>query len=84
MTMKQIFSKFKKKLEIPKKIDSYIEIINNTLKVTNKLYIEKIYDYVMSKIYNKIFPINQYDDDNQFYKQTIRLSWTNINHFMPD
>ena len=76
--------KIQTNLEFKKKLDSYFEIIENTLKDKKRLDINKIYDYVMSKIYDKIYPMENHEDNINFYQQTIRLSWTNINHFIED
>ena len=43
---------------------------------------EKIYDYVMSKIYDKIYPTEAYEKDNKFFQKSISLSWTELKHFM--
>ena len=42
----------------------------------------KIYDYVMTKIYDKIYPIEPYEKDNKIFQQSVRLSWTVPDHFI--
>ena len=42
----------------------------------------KIYDYVMEKIYDKIYPFEPKEDDNLIFKQCILLSWTEPKHFI--
>ena len=36
----------------------------------------------MSKIYDKIYPDEAYEKDNKLFQQSIRLSWTELKHFM--
>ena len=75
------------KLEFSSKINNYL---NNIVKTTlEKKGIEeldsineKIYDYVMSKIYDKIYPIEPYEEDNKIFQQSVRLSWTEPKHFI--
>ena len=44
----------------------------------------KIYDYVMEKIYEKIYPLEPNEKDNQIFKQCILLSWTEPKHFITE
>ena len=90
---KQLIDVFKmqNELEIPKKLDHYFNIINDFLSKTKKIndnksfeiINEKIYDYVMSKIYNKIFPLESDNKDNKIFQNTIILSWVEPKHFIP-
>jgi hypothetical protein len=73
---------FQKKLEFPEKINHYISLIKEYI-IKNSEYfddsiMEKIYDYIMSKIYNKIYPIEPYEQDTKIYQQSIRLSWIQL------
>ena len=43
---------------------------------------ENIFDYVMGKLYDKIFPIEPNKEDIQIYWQTVKLSWIKPNHFL--
>ena len=78
-------------LEIPKKLNTYFALIREYLSETKKitdnksfeLINEKIYDYVMSKIYNKIFPIESDNKDDKIFQNTIKLSWVEPKHFIP-
>ena len=78
-------------LEIPKRLQSYFDIIRDYLAKTGKindknsfeLINEKIYDYVMSKIYCKIFPTESDNKDNKIFENTIKLSWVEPMHFIP-
>ena len=36
----------------------------------------------MSKIYDKIFPKKPYAQDNNLFRQSVRLSWTEPKHFI--
>ena len=77
-------------LKIPIKIENYFDMIIKTL-LTNKkvqenekLFVfDKIYDYVMNKIYDKIYPIEPYEQDNKIFQQSVRLSWTKPINFIP-
>jgi len=75
-----------KKLEFSKKINKYIKIISEAINEEHKngfnLIVQKIYDYIMSKIYDKIFPLEPYPEDNKLFQQSIRLSWTESKHFI--
>ena len=42
----------------------------------------KIYDYVMEKLYDKIYPSEPREEDNIIFKQCILLSWTEPKHFI--
>ena len=75
-----------KNLEFAPKINNYLNLVKSTLE--KKKYEglnsinEKIYDYVMSKIYDKIYPIEPYEEDNKIFQQSIKLSWTEPKHFI--
>ena len=83
--------KMQSELEIPKKLDSYFNLIQDYLSKTKKitdtksfqLINEKIYDYVMSKIYNKIFPSESDNKDDKIFQKSITLSWVEPKHFIP-
>jgi len=42
----------------------------------------KIFDYVMEKIYDKIYPLEPNDIDNTIFKNCIQLSWVEPKHFI--
>ena len=75
-----------KNLDFSTKISGYLSLVKTTLEkkgVADLNYIdEKIYDYVMSKIYDKIYPIEPYEEDNKIFQQSIRLAWTEPKHFI--
>ena len=75
-----------KNLNFPTQINTYLNIVNLTLEkkkiVDLKAINKKIYDYVMSKIYDKIYPIEPYEKDNRIFQQSVRLSWTGPEHFI--
>ena len=72
-----------KELEIPEKMNHYFEFIKTRLiKKENiseedydKLYQEKIKDYVMNKIYEKIYPLEPSEIDRNIFKKATMLSW---------
>ena len=43
---------------------------------------EIIFDFVMNKIYDKIFPVELNRKDNKIYQNSIRLSWVQPYHFL--
>ena len=75
-----------RKLYFPAKIDNYLNIIYILLekKVKSELDLlhTKIYDYIMGKLYDKIYPIEPYEKDNKIFQNSIRLSWTQPEHFI--
>ena len=70
-----------KELDIPNKITEYLNHIKTKLqkkiKNENELNIinNKIYDFVMSRIYEKIYPKDSSDIDNEIFKNSCKLSW---------
>ena len=75
-----------KNLNFPAKINYYLNIVNMTLKKKGiselKLMNQKIYDYVMCKIYDKIYPVEPYEKDNKIFQNSVRLSWAEPQHFI--
>ena len=73
--------KFQKDLDIPNKISSFFNIVKAHLKQRiqneNELNIinDKIYDYVMSKIYYKIYPKKSNIQDMNLLTKTCQLNW---------
>ena len=78
-----------KDLKMPDKLETYFNLIKEYLiankKVPTSLDIEeinnKIYDYVMSKINEKIFPKTN-DIDDKIFNKTYMLSWTEPKHLI--
>ena len=74
------------KLHFPEQITKYIELIRKYLHNNNTPNIEqmmdKIYDYIMGKIYDKIYPIEPSEEDNKIFQKSILLSWTQPKHFL--
>ena len=50
---------------------------NELLEINNK-----IYDYVMEKIYEKIFPVEPDPEDNLIFRKCVLLSWVEPKHFI--
>ena len=77
-------------LNFPENIGGYFNIVfnhlekNENLKKYHKLdkIKENIFDYVMVKLYDKIFPIEPNTQDNKIFRQTVKLSWTKPKHFL--
>jgi hypothetical protein len=74
------------KLKFPEQIQKYIDLIRKSLKSHNVPNIEqmmdKIYDYLMGKIYDKIYPIEPSEEDNKIFQKSVLLSWTKPKHFL--
>ena len=76
-----------KELSINKEIENYFKIIEE--KIINKeiieknqyqiSYKEKIKDYIMNKIYEKIYPPEPDEKDMEIFKKTMSLSWVEPN-----
>ena len=72
-----------KELLFNQKFNNYFEIIQEKIiKYFNidqnhyeTIYKEKIKDYVMNKIYDKIYPDEPTSKDNKIYQKTVALSW---------
>ena len=72
-----------KQLSINKKLKKYFEIIKEKVikteikdaKKYDSLYKNKIIDYIMNKIYEKIYPPEPDDKDFQVFKKSMQLSW---------
>ena len=73
-------------LKFPEQIQKYIDLIKKYLKNYNVPNIEqmmdKIYDYIMGKIYDKIYPIEPSEEDNKIFQKSVLLSWTKPKHFL--
>ena len=77
-------------LEIPKAINKYLGIVKTklqTLKIWNnekefKDVNDKIYDFVMEKINDKMFPIFPSNNDSTLNNLCIKLTWTEANHYI--
>ena len=72
---------FQEEINLPNKIISYFTIIyqylKNKVKNENELDLinDKIYDYFMSRIYDKIYPKVKHKLDEQIFLNTCKLSW---------
>ena len=66
-------------LNINTKINNYFDIIKKELTKKEKInvvdiYLEKLEDYIMDKIYEKIYPPEPDEIDNKIYKKAVLLS----------
>jgi hypothetical protein len=79
-----------KEMEFPEKIKKYTKFISETLRAEKvlsseqelKLVISKITDYIMEKIYHKIFPKDIDPIDNMIYLNCEKLSWVQPKHLI--
>ena len=76
-------------LKIPKKLLKYFDYIGDNLKQlengNKKKYKDiktKIYDYVLEKLYDKIFPIDVHQKDIIIYQNCVKCSWVELKHFV--
>lgn len=51
------------------------EIFSKDNETEKKNMLDRIEDYIMKKMYNKIFPKKPLDTDKNFYENTLKLSW---------
>ena len=78
-----------KNLKLPQKIDEYMMLIKPSLEqIFNnnqqaELAQERIYDYIMCRIYDKIFP-QTYEEDDKIYQKCFLLSWVEPKHFIEE
>ena len=76
-----------KELDIPKKLEEYFDYIEEHLKQSEKkeeikdIKI-KIYDYVMEKLYDKLYPDDPDEKEFLIFKNCIRGSWVELKHFI--
>ena len=92
--------KIQEELKVPENLDNYFNIIREHLIENKKIFEnediiisdektlqtinDKIYDYVMTKIYNKIYTPETDKIDNIIFSQCIKLSWTEPKNFIKD
>ena len=89
--VKDIFE-IQTELNIPEKLIQYFYNVKDYLILNKKvstnidieLIIEKISDYVMNKIYKKIFPINKDKKDEEIEQKCKLLDWIQPKHFIQD
>ena len=80
---------YEKSLGLPEKLQEYFDIIKEYL--LKSKYDEKnintvgeiIYDYILGKLYDKIFPKEDQRDD-KIFRQTVFLTWIEPKHFIQD
>ena len=76
-------------IELPKRLNEYFSIIESSL-VKRKLVTQKDYDkiknqlqeYVMNKLYEKIYPQEPTMNDSQTFKKCVMLSWAEPKYFI--
>ena len=79
--------KIMSKLKVSKVLEEYFctireKIIKKNIMQENdydKLYKNKIIDYFMNKIYDKIYPIEPETEDSEIYRKAMMLSWVEPN-----
>ena len=80
------------KLSINKKIFNYFDILkhcfihekNCSEENYDKIYEEKIKNYIMNKIYKKIYPREIEFEDSKLFEKTMHLSWVEPNMIIPE
>ena len=78
-----------RELSINKKINEYFQIIKEKIikklmdeKKYTGLYEEKIKNYIMNKIYDKIYPSEPSSNDVEVFKKSFALSWVEAHHLI--
>ena len=79
-----------KKLSLPERLNEYLDIVQEHL-VKIQIFNEKnlnlikgkIFDYIIEKIYGKIFP-KEYEMDDKIFRQSVVLSWIEPKHLLND
>ena len=77
-------------LEVTKKINDYIDFISEKINKKDlsadehKIIKEKIYDFILSKLYDKLYPKNPDTADLNILNTCKKLSWTEPKHFIED
>ena len=76
-------------LEIPKKLNEYFNYIEKILKKSEKVNSTeikdikiKIYDYVMEKLYDKLFPDEPDENDLLILRNCYKASWVELKHLI--
>ena len=76
-------------LKIPQILDEYFDYIEEQLKKSEIEKIKeikdikiKIYDYVMEKLYDKLFPDEPEPNDFLIYKNCLMSHWVDLKHFI--
>ena len=84
---------FEKQLKLTEKLSNYFNLIREHLiKKMNfeesqnefEIIMDKIYDYVMEKLYEKIYPLEPYTEDNVIFTQCILNSWIEPKHLIKE
>ena len=84
--------KVQTELNIPGKLSEYLNMIKEHLLTNKKVsaeedmesIIKKIEEHIMTKIYNKIFPMNKSEKDEMIEQKCIELAWTEPKHFIQE
>ena len=90
--------KIQEKLNFAENLEKYFDIVFNYIEspkqpkqknnkkefnINNKEQIrENIFDYVMNKIYDKLFPVDVNQNDSKLYNNSVKLSWVKPCHFL--
>ena len=77
-------------MKITEKLTLYFDIVKKHIEKNQKISDDnemteinnKIYDYVMEKIYEKIYPIEPDPQDYQIFRRCVLLSWAEPKHFI--
>ena len=77
-------------MKITEKLGGYFDIIKKHIEKNSKITDEnemqevnnKIYDYVMEKLYEKLYPIEPDPNDYLIFKRCVLLSWAEPKHFI--
>ena len=78
-------------LSINKKLFDYFDIVKNYFirernfseEIYDKIYDDKLKNYIMNKIYKKIYPHEIESEDSKLFEKTMHLSWVEPNMIIP-
>jgi hypothetical protein len=77
-------------MEVTKRINEYIDFISEKINKKDfssdehKIIKEKLYDFILSKLYDKLYPQNPDTTDLNILNTCKKLSWTEPKHFIED
>ena len=87
------FELMEKDLKIPIKLENYFSLISEQDLMKNEkkkneieynIIYQKICDYIMEKLYTKIFPIEKSDEDIKINENCAKSSWVEPKHFIQE
>ena len=78
-----------KQLKIPEKINYYINFV--LIRIKNEKIVskddfeivkEKLFDFILNKLYDKLYPLKSSERDECIYRTSLKLSWIEAKHII--